>query len=81
MQAKSMEELDAAQHHFLSFGAVGIVLVIKANIVLVDTKDTPGCPCVQGLHQKQLRRWRARWPFFSRSHNDWFNSETKMIKY
>ena len=20
-----------------------------------------GCPCVRGLHQKDLRRWRARW--------------------
>lgn len=41
VQAKPMEELDAGQHHFLSFGAVCIVLVGEPNMVLVNIKDTP----------------------------------------
>lgn len=39
MQTKSMEELDAGQRHFLSFGAIGIILVGEANILPVNVED------------------------------------------
>ena len=41
MQTKPMEELPSGQRHFLLFGAVGIILIGKSNIVLVDIEDAP----------------------------------------